>query len=155
MNRFLGLTPGTADIYIPEGKHESSGIETSRYIEEYEHWHLVLQPEDNRRLRGAASGLLIAKREVTLVTDLSPEEWSDLTETLRDGEAPRKLCEAADVTFTGHFTGPAFNNGTLAGQTQAQVHAHLYPVIEEALPEPGTRNGMGAMVEALREQQTK
>jgi diadenosine tetraphosphate (Ap4A) HIT family hydrolase len=150
MKANLGLTPGSAEIYIPGGAHESAGIGADRYVHEYDHWHLVLQPEDKRRVRGAASGLLIAKREVILVTDLNTDEWADMANILQDGDAARRLCEAAEVTFTGHFTGPAFNNGSLAGQTQAQVHAHIYPVIEEDLPAPGARNGMGAMVEALR-----
>lgn len=148
MKKALGLTPGTAEIFIPYGAHESPKVGASRYVAEYEHWHLILQPEKNRALRGQASGIIIAKREVVLVTDLLPEEWADLGNVLKDG--PAKLCEASGTTFTGHFTGPAFNNGSLAGQTEAQVHAHLYPVIEEDLPAPGTRNGMGAMIEAHR-----
>lgn len=145
-DRNLGLTPGTSEIYVPDPE---------RYVEEYEHWHLVLQPEDKREVRGAASGLLIAKREVVLVTDLTAEEWAGMSSAIRGGDAPRKLCEKAGVTFTGHFTGPAFNNGSLAGQTQAQVHGHIYPVVKEELPAPDACNGMGAMVEALREKQRK
>jgi diadenosine tetraphosphate (Ap4A) HIT family hydrolase len=137
------LKPGTSALYIKPGDPRDEN-----YVYEYDHWHLVLQPDKYRQKRGAAAGLLIAKREVILVTDLKNEEWADLAEIMKT--APQKLCDKANVTFTGHFTGPAFNNGDLAGQTQAQVHAHIYPVIAEDLPGPGVRNGMGAMVEAHR-----
>jgi diadenosine tetraphosphate (Ap4A) HIT family hydrolase len=103
-----------------------------------------------------AAGLLVAKRKVMAVTDLLPEEWADLTNVFATDEngladAPRRLAEAVGAEFTGHFTGPAFNMGNLAGQTQAQVHGHIYPVVAEQLPPPGTRNGMGAFIEAHRQ----
>jgi hypothetical protein len=148
MKETLGLVPGSSVLYISPGEHSSAGMDEGRYVEEYAHWHLVLQPDGHRAKRGAAAGLIIAKREVVLVTDLLPEEWADVATVLQDG--PRKLCERTGTTFTGHFTGPAFNNGSFAGQTQAQVHGHLYPVIHEDLPAPGVRNGMGAMIEAHR-----
>ena len=144
MNEILGLTPRTSVLYILPGSPRDEN-----YVYEYKHWHLVLQSEKYRQKRGAASGLIVAKREVMLVSELTAEEWADLAEVMQT--APQKLCEKAGVTFTGHFTGPAFNNGALAGQTQAQVHGHIYPVIEEDLPGEGVRNGMGAMVEAHRE----
>jgi diadenosine tetraphosphate (Ap4A) HIT family hydrolase len=148
MKEIYGQKPGTSVLYIAPGASRDED-----YVFEYEHWHLVLQPERYRQKRGAASGLIIAKRQVVLVTELTAEEWAELAEVMRT--APQKLCEKADVTFTGQFTGPVFNNGELAGQTQAQVHGHIYPVIEEDLPIPGARNGIGAMVEALREKQGK
>lgn len=148
MDELFGLKPGTSDIYLPPGAERDE-----LYVYEYEYWHLVLQPEDRRRKRGAAAGLVIAKRPVMLVTDLTTEEWADLADVMKT--APQKLCDMAGVTFTGQFTGPAFNNGALAGQTQAQVHGHIYPVIEEDLPAPGVRNGIGAMVEAHREKYKK
>lgn len=157
MSRFeTKLRPGTSVIYIPEGAHSSVGIKPEEYVHGYEFWHLVLQPEDKRAVRGMAAGLLIARRAVMLVTDLRPEEWADLANVFKAdvnglADAPRRLAEAIGANFTGHFTAPAFNNGDLAGQTQAQVHAHLYPVVSEQLPLPGTRNGMGAFIEAHRQ----
>jgi diadenosine tetraphosphate (Ap4A) HIT family hydrolase len=152
----IGLTPGSSVIYIPEGSHTSQGLGPDDYVHEYEHWHLVLQPPDKRKARGIAAGLLIAKRQVMLVTELLPEEWADLANVFAADEngladAPRRLAEAVGVEFTGHFTAPAFNMGSLAGQTQAQVHGHIYPVVAEQLPPPGTRNGMGAFIEAHRQ----
>jgi|GEM_PF-3949210 len=144
MKPTFGLTPGTSVLYLAPGAPRDED-----YVFEYEHWHLILQPEKHRQKRGAASGLLVAKREVMLVTDLTAEEWADLAIVMRT--APQKLCDKAGVTFTGRFTGPAFNNGELAGQTQAQVQGHIYPVIEEDIPGEGVRNGIGAMVEAHRE----
>lgn len=144
MDEIFGLKPGTSALYLPPGAPRDQD-----YVHEYEYWHLVLQPEKYRLKRGAAAGLVIAKRPVMLVTDLTKEEWGDLANVMQTG--PQKLCEKAGVTFTGRFTGPAFNNGELAGQTQAQVHGHIYPVIEQDLPAPGVRNGIGAMVEAHRE----
>lgn len=144
MKTIFGLTPGTSVLYLAPGAPRDEN-----YVFEYKHWHLVLQPEKYRQKRGAASGLIVAKREVMLMTGLTTEEWADLADVMQS--APRKLCEKAGVTFTGRFTGPVFNNGELAGQTQAQVHGHLYPVIEEDLPGPDVRNGIGAMVEAHRE----
>jgi diadenosine tetraphosphate (Ap4A) HIT family hydrolase len=124
-------------------------VKDVNYVFEYKYWHLVLQPESYRLKRGAAAGLIIAKREVVLATDLTSDEWAELAEIVKT--APQKLCDKAGVTFTGRFTGPVFNVGELAGQTQAQVHGHIYPVIEEDLPPAGARNGIGSMVEALRE----
>lgn len=144
MKEIFGLTPGSSVLYLPEG-----AARDENYVFEYKHWHLVLQPEKYRQKRGPASGLVVAKRQVMLVTELTAEEWADLANVMQT--APQKLCEKAGVTFTGQFTGPAFNNGELAGQTQAQVHGHIYPVITEDLPAPGVRNGIGAMVEAHRE----
>lgn len=149
MKNNLGQIPDSSVIYIPEGMHESAGVSKEDYVKEYKHWHLILQPQKKRDKRGKASGLVVAKRKVMLLTELLPEEWADLSEVMKD--APKQLCIATGTTFTGHFTGPAFNNGSLAGQTQAQVHGHIYPVIEEDLPGPGVRNGMGAMIEAHRE----
>lgn len=157
MNKYpLGLAPDSSVIYIPEGSHSSIGISERDYVHEYDYWHLIIQPEDKRKVRGMAAGLLIAKRKVMRVTDLLPEEWADLANVFAPDEhgladAPRRLAEAVGAEFTGHFTGPAFNMGKLAGQTQAQVHGHIYPVVAEQLPPPGTRNGMGAFVEAHRQ----
>jgi diadenosine tetraphosphate (Ap4A) HIT family hydrolase len=148
MKEVFGLQPGTSALYIAPGAPRDED-----YVFEYAHWHLVLQPGKYRQKRGAASGLIVAKREVMLVTELTAEEWADLATVMQS--APQKLCEKAGVTFTGRFTGPAFNNGELAGQTQAQVHGHIYPVIEEDLPAPGMRNGIGAMVDAHREKHGK
>ncbi len=148
MAEVFGQKPGTSAIYIAPGAPRDDD-----YVFEYEHWHLILQPKKYREKRGAASGLIIAKREVIFVTDLSAAEWADLAIVMQT--APEKLCEKAGVKFTGRFTGPAFNNGELAGQTQAQVHGHIYPVIEEDLPGPGVRNGIGAMLEAHREKHGK
>jgi diadenosine tetraphosphate (Ap4A) HIT family hydrolase len=153
MDRFLGLAPDSAEIYIPDGAHNAPHLSADRYVAEYTHWHLVLQPEEYRQKRGRAAGLIIAKRKVVLVTDLNADEWADIENVLRDGLA--RLCKKAGVTFTGNFVGPAFNNGALAGQSQAQVHGHLYPVIAEDLPAPGQPTGIGSMVEALREQQAR
>lgn len=157
MNKYpLGLIPNSSVIYIPDGSHTSKGVSQDEYVHEYEHWHLILQPEDKRKVRGMAAGLLVAKRKVMLVTELLPEEWADLAQAFtpdKNGlaDAPRRLSEAVGAEFTGHFTGPAFNMGNLAGQTQAQVHGHIYPVVAEQLPAPGMRNGMGAFVEAHRQ----
>lgn len=157
MNTYpLGLVPDSSVIYIPDGGHTSKGVTQDDYVYEYRHWHLILQPEDKRKVRGMAAGLLIAKRKIMAITELLPEEWADLANVFaidRNGlaDAPRRLAEAVGATFTGHFTGPAFNMGSLAGQTQAQVHGHIYPVVAEQLPPPGTRNGMGAFVEAHRQ----
>jgi diadenosine tetraphosphate (Ap4A) HIT family hydrolase len=148
MDENLGLIPDSALIYIPAGQHESGGVSKDDYVKEYEHWHLILQPKDRRERRGAGAGLLIAKRKVVLPTDLTSDEWAELSDIMND--APRALSEAVSATFTGHFVS-GFNNGALAGQTQAQVHIHIYPVIEEDLPKPDTRNGMGAMAEFVRE----
>lgn len=103
------------------------------------------------------SGLLVTKRKAMAVTELLPEEWADLAQAFAPDEsgladAPHRLAQAVGAEFTGHFTGPAFNMGNLAGQTQSQVHGHIYPVVAEQLPPPGTRNGMGAFVEAHRQQ---
>lgn len=157
MNKYpLGLVPDSSVIYIADGTHASKDISKDRYVHEYNYWHLILQPEDKRKVRGMASGILIAKRKVMIITELLPEEWADLTNvfaTDKNGlsDAPRRLAEAVGAEFTGHFTGPAFNTGNLAGQTQAQVHSHIYPVIAEQLPPPDTRNGMGAFIEAHRQ----
>lgn len=129
-----GLEPGTSQLYIPPGAHGNEFLDPKRYVHEYGYWHLVLQPEELRQLRGGAAGILVAKREVVLPTDLYIEEWADLSRAFKDGDAPRRLCEAAGLTFTECFTGPAFNNGQLAGQSQAQVHAYIYPVVAEELP---------------------
>ncbi|HSX05694.1 MAG TPA: hypothetical protein VLF69_04455 [Candidatus Saccharimonadales bacterium] len=157
MNKYpLGLIPDSSVIYIPDGAHTSTGVSEDEYVHEYNHWHLILQPEDKRKVRGMAAGLLVAKRKVMAITELLPEEWADLTNVFATDEngladAPRRLAKAVGAEFTGHFTGPAFNLGSLAGQTQAQVHGHIYPVVAEQLPPPGTRNGMGAFVEAHRQ----
>jgi len=148
MKEIFGMKPGTSVLYIAPGAPRNEN-----YVFEYEYWHLVLQPEEYRKRRGAASGLIVAKREAMLVTQLTAQEWADLVNVMKT--APQKLCEKAGVTFTGRFTGPVFNNGELAGQTQAQVHGHIYPVIEEDLPGPGVSNGIGAMVEAHREKHGK
>jgi diadenosine tetraphosphate (Ap4A) HIT family hydrolase len=148
MDKSLGLTPCTSELYIPPGAHGNEWVDPERYVKEYEHWHLVLQRAEQREKRGAAAGLIIARREVMFTTQLLPEEWADMATVLGDG--PQALCDKVGMTFTGHFTGPAFNTGSLAGQTQAQVHAHLYPVVEQELPPPGARNGIGAMVEIHR-----
>jgi diadenosine tetraphosphate (Ap4A) HIT family hydrolase len=144
MDKIFGLKPGSSKIYLAPGAPRDND-----YVFEYRHWHLVLQPEEYRKKRGPAAGLIIAKREVVYATDLTSEEWAELSEVMKT--APAKLCEKAGVTFTGHFTGPVFNNGELAGQTQAQVHGHIYPVVQEDMPAPDARNGIGAMVEVLRE----
>lgn len=156
MNKYpIEFSDGSHKIYIAPGARSSVGISPDRYVYEYKYWHLVLQPEDDRKIRGMAAGLIIAKRKAVLVTELSPEEWADLSNVFspdKNGlaDAPRRLCEAVDAEFTGHFTAPAFNNGNLSGQTQAQVHGHIYPVVAEQLPSPGIRNGVGAFVEAHR-----
>lgn len=144
MKTIFGLTRGTSALYLAPNEQRDED-----YVYEYEYWHLVLQPPKYRSKRGTAAGLIIAKREVMLVTELLAEEWADLASVMQT--APQKLCEKTGTTFTGRFTGPAFNNGELAGQTQAQVHGHIYPVIEEDLPGEGVRNGIGAMIEAHRE----
>jgi len=146
----LNSRPGSSILYIPNGSHESKGIPNERYVKEYYKWHLVLQPEAERQRRGLAAGLLIAKRAIIYVSDLKPDEWADLANVFHNADAPKELCKKAGVTFTGDFTAPPFNNGELAGQTKAQVHGHIYPVIEEELPPPGVHNGVGRWVEAHR-----
>lgn len=148
MNNFLGLEPDSSDIYIAPGAHESAGVSKDDYVKEYEHWHLILQPTSKRALRGVAAGLLVAKRKVVLATELLAEEWTELSQIMKD--APKELYSAIGIDFSGHFTA-GVNNGAFAGQTQAQVHIHIYPVAVGEEPKPGVRNGLGAMVEALRE----
>ncbi len=131
MKKF-GLESGSSVLYMPPGQHESVGISSDRYVHEYRHWHLILESEENRQKRGLAAGLIIARRQLMFVTELSAAEWQDLRNVVHDG--PEKLCDKVGVTFTGRFSGPEFNNGELAGQSDAQVHGHLYPVIVEQLP---------------------
>lgn len=147
MNNLLGLVPDSSDIYIADGAHESAGVGKGDYVKEYEYWHLILQPLRKRNIRGAAAGLLVAKRKVVLATELLPNEWAVLADIMKD--APKELCKAVGAEFSGHFTA-GFNNGAFAGQTQAQVHIHIYPVVIGEEPARGVRNGLGAMVEALR-----
>lgn len=152
MDELLGLQPDSADIYITDGMHESVGVSKDDYVKEYEHWHLILQPKNKRAVRGVAAGLLVAKRKVVLATELLPEEWAELSQIMKN--APKELCKAIGVEFSGHFTA-GFNVGAFAGQTQAQVHIHIYPVTVGEEPKPGVRNGLGAMVEALRNKNLK
>lgn len=146
MDNILGLESYGADIYIADGAHESAGVSRDDYVKQYEYWHLILQPASKRELRGVAAGLLVAKRKVVLATELLPEEWAELAQIMKD--APKELCKSVGAEFSGHFTS-GFNVGALAGQTQAQVHIHIYPVAIGEEPKPGIRNGLGAMVEAL------
>lgn len=147
MNTFGPEDARNAAIYIPPGAHSAPGIDESRYVHEYEHWHLVLQPESNRAMRGPAAGIFVAKRAIASVLELKPEEVADILNILRDG--PRQLCEKVGLTYGGNFT-QALNEGALSGQTQPIVHGHLYPVAVEDTPPEGFRNGAGAAMEALR-----
>jgi hypothetical protein len=108
MNKYpLGLVPDSSVIYITEGSHTSKGVTEDEYVHEYAYWHLILQPEDKRKVRGMAAGLLVAKRKVMAVTELSPEEWADLANVFAVDEngladAPRRLTEAVGAT---HISG--------------------------------------------------
>lgn len=126
----------------------SIGVEPQRIIKEYTNWWLLQQRADKLQSTKQAAGLLVSKKHVEQVSDVSEEAAAELLKVTK--EAARLLCEKAETTYTNQET-VGFNQGAEAGQTVMHAHIHILPVSLEDPGELKIRAGIGGAFEALRE----
>lgn len=132
----------------PEVGTGPDGVGPERILKAYDHWWLVLQPEERREVLVKAAGLFIAKRAITVMTEATPEEFGEIIKISDD--ASEALCGAVGMTYTGQFRG-GFSEGSNAGQSVPHAHYHLLPVSLEDPPEMKIGAGIGGAFGALRE----
>lgn len=74
--------------------------------------------------------LVVPRRHVIRVFDLSPEEWQDLWALVRRMHSEVPALRDADGVNVG------FNQGETAGQTVEHAHVHMIPRTRGDVPDP-------------------
>jgi len=124
-------------------------VAPERRLHEYEYWRLFLQLPEKLRTTKQSAGLLVPKRHVVEVSDVSDAEAKELLTIIKDASA--RLCGAVGTTYTGQET-VGFNQGAEAGQTIFHAHVHILPVAAEDPEGIKGHTGIGAAFAALRKE---